>query len=152
MFTGLALLALAQPPKIDVPVRLKEANAVFNVLHVSPAAPAQQDSLHLARILTSRLTTLKVRHSIIVVFHSEAARLACKDAAYDRIGQTTGGNPYAPAIAGLQKLGVQTEICAVSMEAQKIENADLLPGIRVNTGALLRIIELTQKGYTQFSF
>jgi hypothetical protein len=38
------------------------------------------------------------------------------------------------------------------MQFQHIAKSDLLPGIKVNGGALIRIIELTQMGYTQFSF
>ena len=49
----------------------------------------------------------------------------------------------------LLKQGVQIEECAVSMKAHSWGNEDLLPGIKVNTGAVIRLIQLTQEGYTQ---
>ncbi len=30
-------------------------------------------------------------------------------------------------------------------------NADLLPGVRVNTGAIVRLIQLAQEGYVQIN-
>ena len=49
----------------------------------------------------------------------------------------------------LMKQGVQIEECAVSMKSHAWGNEDLLPGVKVNTGALGRLIQLAQEGYAQ---
>jgi len=59
------------------------------------------------------------------------------------------GNPYKELIAELLKQGVQVEECSVSMRAHNWVNEDLLPGVKVNTGAVIRLIQLTQEGYVQ---
>jgi intracellular sulfur oxidation DsrE/DsrF family protein len=145
-----ASLLISQIP-VDVPVPLKHAEAVFNVMNVVEA-PARQNSLFLMQTLSDRLRAKKVPQKIVAVFHSQAAALACGDKAYNRLMKVDTGNPYKQVLAKIQASGIETEICVVSMEAQKIAKTDLLPGIRVNGGGLLRVIQLTQKGYTQFSF
>jgi intracellular sulfur oxidation DsrE/DsrF family protein len=136
---------------IDIPVPLTKADTVFNILHRDPIT-GPQTSLHLAKVLDGNLTKERVPHTMILVFHGDGAPLACDDATFKRLTGSKRANPYKQAIADLQKAGVQTEICVVAMEAQGISRNQLLPGIKVNAGALLRIIELTQKGYTQFAF
>jgi intracellular sulfur oxidation DsrE/DsrF family protein len=144
--------AQVAPIKIDVPVHLKKADAVFNVLHIEPTSPDRQTSLFLMKTFAGVLAGRKTPSRIVAIFHSGAAALACNDEAFNRLTGTTSGNPYKADIAGLQKQGIQTEICVKSMQFQHIQRSELLPGIKVNGGALLRVIELTQKGYTQFSF
>lgn len=136
---------------IDIPVPLTKADVVFNILHRDPIS-GRQTSLHLARVLDGNLTKEKVPHTMILVFHGDGAALVCNDATFRRLTGSKVANPYKQSIAALQKAGVQTEICVVAMEAQGISRNQLLPGVKVNGGALLRIIELTQKGYTQFAF
>lgn len=141
----------AQPIVIDVPVDLTQANVVFNIMDRDPI-PSRQNSLFLAKTMTGVLAADGTPRSIIAIFHSSAAALACSDAAFNRLTGTKAGNPYKARIAELQKDGVQTEICVKSMEFQRIAKSELLPGIKVNGGALIRVVELTQKGYTQLTF
>ncbi|MBX7131633.1 MAG: DsrE family protein [Fimbriimonadaceae bacterium] len=146
--------ALSSPQsqiKIDIPVDLAEANVVFNIMDRGPL-PGRQESLFLCATMTGVLASKNVPRKVIAVFHSAAAALACNDQAFNRLTGTRVGNPYTKRIAELQAAGVQTEICVKSMEFQNIKNSELLPGIKVNGGALLRIVELTQKGYTQLAF
>jgi intracellular sulfur oxidation DsrE/DsrF family protein len=44
---------------------------------------------------------------------------------------------------------VQIEECAVSMENHHWLNDDLLPGVKVHSGAIARLIQLVQEGYVQ---
>lgn len=147
--------ALSSPPqsqiKIDIPVDLAEANVVFNIMDRGPI-PGRQESLFLCATMTGVLASKNVPRRVIAVFHSAAAALACNDQAFNRLTGTKAGNPYKKNLTALQAAGVQTEICVKSMEFQNIKNSELLPGIKVNGGALLRIVELTQKGYTQLAF
>ena len=71
------------------------------------------------------------------------------DAAYDRARKTTGGNPYKAMIAELQRMGIRFEECGETAHLNGWTNADLLPGVQVNSGAILRFIQLGQQGFVQ---
>jgi len=44
--------------------------------------------------------------------------------------------------------GVQIELCGATATANHWVNKDLLPGVKVNTNAMVRVTELEQKGFT----
>jgi intracellular sulfur oxidation DsrE/DsrF family protein len=83
------------------------------------------------------------------VFHGDAAYMTLNDEAYNAYRQINTGNPYKNLVAELIKLGVQIEECAVSMEHHHWLNDDLLPGVKVHSGAVVRLIQLAQEGYVQ---
>ncbi|MHB8894135.1 MAG: DsrE family protein [Candidatus Geothermincolia bacterium] len=83
------------------------------------------------------------------VFHGDAAYMTLTDKAYNAYRAVSTGNPYKELIAELLKQGVQMEECAVSMGAHNWINEDLLLGVKVNTGAVIRLIQLNQEGYVQ---
>jgi hypothetical protein len=58
------------------------------------------------------------------------------------------GNPYAKLIAGLMERGVQIGLCGATAAANHWGNANLLPEVKVNTNAMVRVTELEQKGFT----
>jgi intracellular sulfur oxidation DsrE/DsrF family protein len=58
------------------------------------------------------------------------------------------GNPYAKLLDALMKQGVQIELCGATAAANHWTNKDLIPGVKVNTNAMVRVIELEQKGFT----
>jgi intracellular sulfur oxidation DsrE/DsrF family protein len=58
------------------------------------------------------------------------------------------GNPYLKLITGLMEEGVRIELCGATAKANHWGNADLLPGVKVNTDAMARVTELEQKGFT----
>jgi intracellular sulfur oxidation DsrE/DsrF family protein len=86
---------------------------------------------------------------IIGVFHSEAAYLTLNDKAYNAYRKVTTGNPHKEFLTELQKLGVQIEECGVSMKNHGWGNEDLLPAVKVNSGAIGRLVQLSQMGYVQ---
>ncbi len=45
--------------------------------------------------------------------------------------------------------GVQIEECANAMKMQHISNEDLLKGVRVNSGANMRMVQLMQEGFVR---
>ena len=47
------------------------------------------------------------------------------------------------------KQGVQIELCGATAKAHHWVNADLLPGVMVNTDAMVRVTQLVQEGYVQ---
>ncbi|MHB1155630.1 MAG: DsrE family protein [Phycisphaerales bacterium] len=133
---------------VDVPVVLKKANVVFNMDHLAFVGdlPVGINYMHL---LANRFREMKTEGQIIGVFHGGAAYMTLNDAAYNAYRKVTTGNPYKERIAELLKQGVQIEECAVSMKNNKWGNEDLLPGVKVNTGAVGRLIQLVQEGYVQ---
>jgi intracellular sulfur oxidation DsrE/DsrF family protein len=139
--------------RIDVPVKLEKANVVFDVGHLvlngdMPFVLGDMD------LLATDLSNWNVKGEIIAVFHGDAAFLVLNDEAYDANRRVqTGhpiqtGNPYGKLIAGLMKQGVQIELCGATAAANHWTNKDLLPGVKVNTNAMVRVTELEQKGFT----
>ena len=133
---------------IDIPVTLKKANVVFNMDHLAfdGDVPVGIKYMHL---LANRFKELGTEGRIIGIFHADAAYMSLNDKAYNVYRKVSFGNPYKDLIAMLMKQGVQIEECAVSMKAHGWGNEDLLPGVKVNAGAVGRIIQLVQEGYIQ---
>jgi intracellular sulfur oxidation DsrE/DsrF family protein len=133
---------------IDVPVVLEKANVVFNMDHLAFAGdlPVGINYMHL---LANRYKEMKTTGQIIGVFHGDAAYMTLNDEAYNAYRKVTTGNPYKGLIAELIKQGVQIEECAVSMKGHAWGNENLLAGVKVNSGAVSRLIQLIQEGYVQ---
>ena len=152
-FVGSADAQSDQALRIDVPVKLDKANVVFDIGHLvlngdMPFFLGDMD------LLASDLGNWNVKGEIIAVFHGDAAYLVLNDASYDANRRVqTGhpiqtGNPYGKLIAGLMKQGIQIELCGATAAANHWTNKDLLPGVKVNTNAMVRVTELEQKGFT----
>jgi intracellular sulfur oxidation DsrE/DsrF family protein len=73
------------------------------------------------------------------------------DSAYNADRNIATGNPYKDLIAGLQKHGVQIELCGATARVHNWGNADLLPGIYVNTDAMARTTQLVQAGFVKIT-
>lgn len=140
---------MAQPAlHVDIPITLKQANVVFNMDHLAFAGDMSV-GIHYMHLLAERYVKDGTKGKIIGVFHGDAAYMTLNDKAYNAYRHVSTGNPYKGAIAELLKQGVQVEECAVSMKAHHWVNDDLLPGVKVNAGAVARLIELVQEGYVQ---
>jgi intracellular sulfur oxidation DsrE/DsrF family protein len=153
MHAGSTQAQTDQKLQIDVPVKLEKANVVFDIGHLvlngdMPFFLGDMD------LLATDLSDWKVKGKIIAVFHGDAAYLVLNDDAYNanRHIQTghpiKTGNPYAKFIAGLMEQGIQIELCGATAAANHWGNADLLPGVKVNTNAMVRVTQLEQEGYT----
>jgi intracellular sulfur oxidation DsrE/DsrF family protein len=138
---------------IDIPVKLDKAKVVFDIGHLVlngdvPFFTGDMD------LLATDLKDWNVKGEVIAVFHGDAAYLVLNDDAYNanRHVQTghpvNTGNPYAKLLKGLMEQGVQIELCGATAKANHWGNADLLPGVKVNTDAMARVTELEQKGFT----
>lgn len=142
-----------QALQIDVPVKLDKAKVVFDIGHLvlNGDMPFFLGDMEL---LASDLSQWHVKGDVIAVFHGDAAFLVLNDSAYDanRRGQTGHpvhtGNPYKNLIEGLMKQGIQIELCGATAMANHWVNADLLPGIKVDTNAMVRVTQLEQQGFT----
>jgi intracellular sulfur oxidation DsrE/DsrF family protein len=133
---------------VDIPVELKQANVVFNMDHRAFVGD-MPIGLKYMRLLAERMKKSGTPSKIIGIFHGETAYLTLNDGAYNTFRRVATGNPYKSLIAELQKDGVQIEECAVSMQGNNWGNSDLLPGVLVNSGAVVRLTQLVQQGYVQ---
>lgn len=149
----LALSCLAQPAaaqeiRVDVPVALKQAKVVFNLDHFAFEGD-QPTGLQFMKILTEYFRSQGAQVRMVAIFHGAAGYMLLDDAAYGRVRNWPPGNPYKAQIAELIKAGVEIEECAETMRLNRWGNADLLPGVKVTTGANMRIIQLVQDGFVQ---
>jgi intracellular sulfur oxidation DsrE/DsrF family protein len=134
--------------RIDVPVSLDKADVVFNMDHLAFAGDMPV-GMNYMRLLSARFREMHTRGNILAIFHGAAAYMTLNDGSYNAYRKVTTGNPYKELIAGLLASGVVIEECAVSMKNNHWGNEDLLPGIKVNSGAVSRLIQLVQKGFVQ---
>ena len=149
----LALSCLAQPAaaqeiRVDVPVALKQAKVVLNLDH-SAFEGDQPTGLQFMRILTDYFKAQGTQTRMVAIFHGAAGYQLLNDAAYARVRHWPAGNPFKDQIAALIRAGVEIEECAETMRLNRWGNADLLPGVKVTTGANMRTIELVQDGFVQ---
>jgi len=140
----------APPPalRIDIPVVLKEAKVVFNMDHLAFAGELPI-GLGYMKVMSTEFAAAKVPWSITSIFHGAAGYMMLNDAAYDRVRKTATGNPYKDMVAQLQAAGVRFEECGQTARDNGWVNADLLPGVLVNSGANFRIVQLVQDGFVQ---
>jgi intracellular sulfur oxidation DsrE/DsrF family protein len=145
---------LAPPPaqgqqlRIDVPVVLKEAKVVLNLDHQG----FEGDEPKGLRLLADMIASFKrnqTKARIVAIFHGDSGYMLLDDAAYDRVRNWRGGNPYKQQIAALMREGVEIEECGHTMAVRRWSNAELLPDVKVNTGANFRIVQLVQEGFIQ---
>ena len=134
--------------RIDIPVNLKKANVVFNMDHLAFAGDMPVGMKYM-NLLSIRFKEMGTQGQIIGIFHGDAAYMTLNDRAYNAYRGVSTGNPYKNLIVELMKQGVQIEECAVSMKTRGWVNEDLLLGVKVNTGAVSRLIQLVQEGYVQ---
>jgi intracellular sulfur oxidation DsrE/DsrF family protein len=134
--------------KIDVPVQLKPSKVAFNMDH--PAFAGDQSiGLAYMRLMIKNYRNSHTPLEVIAVFHGALGYMLLNDEVYNKVRKSDKGNPYKDAIAALQKEGVQFEECGQTARANSWVNADLLPDVKVNSGANLRLIQLEQDGYIQ---
>jgi intracellular sulfur oxidation DsrE/DsrF family protein len=141
----------ANPPDqalhIDVPTKLDKANVVVDMGHLvfNGDAPFALGDINL---LASDFQEWGTKGQIVVIFHGDAAYLVLNDESYNENRHASTGNRFKEALNSLMQKGVQLELCGATAKANHWGNANLLPGIKVNVNAMVRLTELEQQGYT----
>ena len=150
--SAISMPAIAEQPapapqiRIDVPVALKQAKVVFNLDHAAFSGDTPVGLKHM-NLMLERFKQTGTVSSLVAVFHGDAGYMLLNDEAYNAARKTSTGNPYKGMVENLIKQGAQIEECVVTMKANKWSNENLLPGVKVNSGALGRIVQLVQEGY-----
>lgn len=136
-----------QPLQIDIPTKLEKANVVvdFGHLVLNGDAPFALGDINL---LASDMHDWNTQGQVIMVFHGDAAFLILNDETYNQNRHATTGNRFKEALNGLMQKGVQIELCGATAKANHWGNANLLPGVKVNVNAMVRVTQLEQQGYT----
>ena len=88
---------------------------------------------------------------MVAVFHTNAGHVTLHDRAYNLDRNVATGNPYRKLIEDLMARGAQIELCGATAKAHHWGNADLLPGVRVNTDAMARTTQLVQEGFVKIT-
>jgi intracellular sulfur oxidation DsrE/DsrF family protein len=135
---------------IDIPVKLDQVKAAFSVASLSFEGDLPASVFHL-QLIVKDAADWNAKADTIVVFHTNAGHVTLHDAAYNADRLVSTGNPYKGLLADLMKQGVRVELCGATAKAHGWGNADLLPGIKINTDAMARMTQLVQQGFVKIS-
>jgi intracellular sulfur oxidation DsrE/DsrF family protein len=135
---------------IDIPVELKEVKIVFSVASLSFEGDLPAALFHL-QLIVNDISDWKAKSEVVAVFHTNAGHVTLHDQTYNSDRNIATGNPYMQLVTDLMERGVQVELCGATAKAHGWENADLIPGIKVNTDAMARTTQLVQQGFVKIS-
>ena len=132
--------------QVDVPVSARASKVVFNMDHLAFAGDQPIGLMHM-KLMVQAYKDQQTPLEIVAVFHSAAGYMLLNDQVYNRARRSEKGNPYKDQILALQREGVQFEECVQTAKVNGWTNSDLLPGVKVNAGANLRLVQLAQDGF-----
>jgi intracellular sulfur oxidation DsrE/DsrF family protein len=135
---------------IDIPVKLTEVKVVFSVGSLSFEGDLPACIFHL-QLIVNDIANWNAKSQVIAVFHTNAGHPTLHDQAYNHDRNIATGNPYKKLITDLMERGVQVELCGATAKVHGWENADTIPGIKINTDAMSRLTQLVQEGFVKIS-
>jgi intracellular sulfur oxidation DsrE/DsrF family protein len=132
---------------IDIPTMLEKSNVVVDYGHAvfNGDTPFALGDINL---LATDVGNWNAKGQIVMIFHGDAAYFVLNDEAYNANRHVNTGNPYKLSLKHLMSLGVELELCGATAKGNHWGNANLLPGIKVNVNAMVRLTQLEQQGYT----
>jgi intracellular sulfur oxidation DsrE/DsrF family protein len=139
-----------KPLHIDIPVKLAEVKVAFSVPALMFEGDLPASIFHL-QLIENDIADWNAKAEVIAVFHTNAGHVTLNDEAYNTERMVTTGNPYKKLVADLMKRGVQVELCGATAKIHKWGNADVLPGVMVNTDAMARMTQLVEEGFVQIT-
>ena len=139
-----------KPLHIDIPVKLAEVKEVYSIGALVFEGDLPASLFHL-RLIENDISDWNAKSQVIAVFHTNAGHATLHDSAYNAERNVATGNPYKELVADLMKRGVHIELCGATAKAHKWGNADLLPGVKVNTDAMARTTQLVQEGFVKIT-
>jgi intracellular sulfur oxidation DsrE/DsrF family protein len=135
---------------IDVPVVLADVKSVHSIGALQFEGDLPAAIFHL-QLITGDIADWKARSDVIAVFHTNAGHVSLHDAAYNAARNIATGNPYRQLLADLVAHGLKIELCGATARVNGWGNADLLPGVKINTDAMSRTIQLVQQGFVKIT-
>jgi intracellular sulfur oxidation DsrE/DsrF family protein len=144
------MAASEKPLHIDIPVKLPDVKMVFSIGALAFEGDLPASIFHL-QLIENDIADWNAKSQVIAVFHTNAGHVTLHDSAYNADRNIATGNPYKELISELQKRGVQVELCGATAKVHNWGNADLHPGIKVNTDAMARTTQLVQQGFVKIT-
>jgi intracellular sulfur oxidation DsrE/DsrF family protein len=144
------MAASEKPLHIDIPVKLSDVKMVFSIGALAFEGDLPASIFHL-QLIENDIADWNAKSEVIAVFHTNAGHVTLHDSAYNADRNIATGNPYKELISELQKRGVQVELCGATAKVHNWGNADLLPGIKVNTDAMARTTQLVQQEFVKIT-
>jgi intracellular sulfur oxidation DsrE/DsrF family protein len=144
------MAASEKPLHIDIPVKLPDVKMVFSIGALAFEGDLPASIFHL-QLIENDIAYWNAKSQVIAVFHTNAGHVTLHDSAYNADRNIATGNPYKELISELQKRGVQVELCGATAKVHNWGNADLHPGIKVNTDAMARTTQLVQQGFVKIT-
>jgi intracellular sulfur oxidation DsrE/DsrF family protein len=135
---------------IDLPVVLSDVKSVHSIGALQFEGDLPAAIFHLQLILGD-IADWEASSEMIAVFHTNAGHVTLNDAAYNASRNIATGNPYSQLLADLAARGVEIELCGATARVNGWGNADLLPGVKINTDAMSRTIQLVQQGFVKIT-
>jgi intracellular sulfur oxidation DsrE/DsrF family protein len=147
---GIHMAAQGKTLHIDIPVKLTEVKVVFSIASLSFEGDLPAALFHLGLVMDD-IADWKAKFQVIAVFHTNAGHPTLHDQAYNPDRNIATGNPYKKLITDLMQRGVQVELCGATARVHGWGNADVIPGIKINTDAMSRLTQLVQEGFAKIS-
>ena len=135
---------------IDVPVQMDNVKIVFSVAALSFEGDLPAAIFHM-RLIVDDIAGWKAKSQVVAVFHTNAGHVTLHDEAYNKDRNISTGNPYRKLVTDLMEKSVQVELCGATAKVHGWGNADIIPGIKVNTDAMARTTQLVQDGFVKIS-
>jgi intracellular sulfur oxidation DsrE/DsrF family protein len=135
---------------IDIPVTLTQVKVVFSIASLSFEEDLPGSIFHMQLIMNDS-DAWHVKPQVVAVFHTNAGHVTLNDEAYNADRNVATGNPYKQLVTDLMERGVKVELCGATARVHNYGNADLLPGIPINTDAMARTTQLVQDGFIKIS-
>jgi intracellular sulfur oxidation DsrE/DsrF family protein len=135
---------------IDIPVKLAEVKVAFSVGALAFEGDLPASMFHL-QLIEKDIADWHAKAQVIAIFHTNAGHVTLHDTAYNADRNVATGNPYKKLVTDLMTRGAQIELCGATAKAHKWGNADLLPGVKVNTDAMARTTQLVQEGFVKIT-
>ncbi len=139
-----------KPLHIDIPVKLSEVKVAFSVPALMFEGDLPASIFHL-QLIENDVANWNAKAGVIAVFHTNAGHVTLNDDAYNTERMVATGNPYKKLVADLMKRRVQIELCGATAKIHKWGNADVLPGVKINTDAMARMTQLVEEGFVQIT-
>ena len=139
-----------KPLHIDIPVKLAEVKVAFSIGALMFEGDLPASIFHL-QLIERDIASWMAKAQVFAVFHTNAGHVTLNDDAYNAERNIATGNPYKGLGGDLMRRGVQIELCGATAKIHNWGNAELLPGVKVNTDAMARTTQLVQQGFVKIT-
>ena len=143
-------MTVKPPLHIDISVKMTNVRTVYSIGALAFEGDLPASIFHL-QLIEGDITDWNAKSEVIAVFHTNAGHVTLHDNSYNADRNIATGNPYRDLVQDLMRRGVQIELCGATAKAHGWGNADLLPGVKVNTDAMARTTQLVQAGFVKIT-